>query len=92
LFIGPVTWLIYRGLKRWEIPALIAAGIGGSLTNTVLVLGMVGVLKLVPWAAIPPIILANGVPESIVSAVLVVAVISIWKQIGKKGEKAGSTF
>lgn len=92
LFIGPVAWLIYRGIKRWEIPALIAAGIGGSLTNTVLVLGMVGVLQLVPWGAIPPIILANGVPESIVSAVLVVAVVSIWKQIGKKGEKSGSDF
>jgi uncharacterized membrane protein len=92
LFIGPVAWLIYRGLTRWEIPALIAAGVGGSLTNTVLVLGMVGVLQLVPWAAIPPIIFANGVPESIVSAVLVVAVISIWKQIGKKGEKSGSDF
>jgi len=92
LFIGPVAWLIYRGIKRWEIPALIAAGIGGSLTNTVLVLGMIGVLQLVPWGAIPPIILANGVPESIVSAVLVVAVVSIWKQIGKKGEKSGSDF
>ncbi len=92
LFIGPVAWLIYRGIKRWEIPALIAAGIGGSLTNTVLVLGMVGVLQLVPWGAIPPIILANGIPESIVSAVLVVAVVSIWKQIGKKGEKSGSDF
>ena len=92
LFIGPVAWLIYRGIKRWEIPALIAAGIGGSLTNTVLVLGMVGVLQLVPWGAIPPIILANGVPESIVSALLVVAVVSIWKQIGKKGEKSGSDF
>ena len=92
LFIGPVAWLIYRGIKRWEIPALIAAGIGGSLTNTVLVLGMVGVLQLVPWGAIPPIILANGIPESIVSAVLVVAVVSIWKQIGKKGENSGSDF
>lgn len=92
LFIGPVAWLIYRGLKRWEIPALIAAGVGGSLTNTVLVLGMVGVLQLVPWTAIPPIILANGVPESIVSAVLVVAVVRIWKQIGEKGENSGSEF
>lgn len=92
LFIGPVAWMIYQGIKRWEIPALIAAGIGGSLTNTVLVLGMVGVLQLVPWGAIPPIILANGVPESIVSAVLVVAVVSIWKQIGKKGENSGSDF
>ncbi len=90
LFIGPVSWLIYRALKRWEITALIAAGIGGSLTNTFLVLGMIGVLDFLPWAAIPPIILGNGLPESAVSAVLVVAVVSIWKQVGKKGEKGGS--
>jgi len=25
VFIGPVAWLIYSGLKRWKIPALIAA-------------------------------------------------------------------
>ena len=40
-------------LKRWKIPALIAAGIGGSLTNTLLVLGMIGVLGFLPWAALP---------------------------------------
>jgi uncharacterized membrane protein len=90
LFIGPVAWLIYQGLKRWKIPALIAAGIGGSLTNTFLVLGMIGVSGFLPWVAIPPIILANGLPESIVSAVLVVAVVTIWQQIGKKGKKSGS--
>ena len=90
LFIGPVSWVIYRALKRWEIPALIAAGLGGSLTNTFLVLGMIGVMEFLPWAAIPPIILVNGLPESVASAVLVVAVVSIWKQVGKQGEKSGS--
>ena len=49
IFIGPVAWLIYRGLKRWKIPALLAAGIGGSLTNTLLVLSMIGVLGFLPW-------------------------------------------
>lgn len=90
LFIGPIAWLIYRSIKRWEITALVAAGIGGSITNTFLVLGMIGVLGYLPWVAIPPIILANGLPEAVVSAVIVVAVVSIWKQIGKQGEKSGS--
>jgi len=89
LFIGPVSWLIYQSLKRWEIPALIAAGAGGSLSNTVLVLGMIGILKFLPWVAIPPIILANGLPEAVVSSVIVLAVVSIWKQVGKQG-KSGS--
>ena len=90
LFIGPVSWLIYRVLKQWKIPALIVAGIGGSLTNTFLVLGMIGLLGFLPWAAIPAIILTNGLPESIVSAVLVGAVVSIWNQVGKTEEKSGS--
>ncbi len=90
LFIGPVSWLIYRALRQWRIPALISSGVGGSLTNTFLVLGMIGILGFLPWPAIPPIILANGLPESIVSAVLVVAIVSIWKQVGKQGKKSGS--
>lgn len=90
LFIGPVSWLIYRSLKKWEIPALIAAGVGGSLTNTFLVLGMIGLLGFLPWAAIAPIILANGLPEAVVSAVIVVAVVRIWKEVGKQGDKSGS--
>lgn len=90
LFIGPVAWLIYSGLKRWKIPAIIAAGLGGSLTNTILVLGMIGLLGYVPWAALPPIILANGLPEAAASAILVVAVVSIWQGIEKGGKKKGA--
>jgi uncharacterized membrane protein len=90
LFIGPMAWLIYRGMKRWKIPALIAAGIGGSLTNTALVLGMIGVLGFLPWKSLLPIVIANGLPEAAVSAVLVVAVVSIWQRIEQRGDKKGS--
>lgn len=90
LFIGPAAWLIYSGLKRWKVPALIAAGLGGSLTNTLLVLGMIGVLGYVPWAALPAIALANGLPEAAAAAILVVAVVSIWQGIEKGGRKKGS--
>jgi uncharacterized membrane protein len=81
LFIGPVAWLVYKSIKRWEVPALITAGIAGSLTNTFLVLTMIGLLQFLPWAAIPAIILANGLPEAVVSAVLVLAVVSLWKRV-----------
>lgn len=92
LFIGPVSWLIYRLLERWKIPALIAAGVGGSLTNTILVLGMIGVLGYVPWVAIPPVILGNGVPEAAASAILVVSVVAIWQQIERRGGREGSAL
>jgi len=90
LFIGPITWLVYQSLKRWRIPALFISGITGSLTNTVLVLGMIGILGFLPWIALPPILLANGLPEAAVSAFLVFAVVSVWQQIERKGRKQGS--
>jgi uncharacterized membrane protein len=90
LFIGPMAWLIYSGLKRWKVPALILAGLGGSLTNTILVLGMISLLGYLPWATLPAIILANGLPEAVASAILVVAVVSIWQGIERGGKKKGS--
>lgn len=86
VFIGPLAWLAWRGLKRWPAVGLIAAGLVGSLTNTVLVLGMIGVLGFLPWTVIPPIALTNGLPEAGVSAALVLAVVAAWKriQIGKR--------
>ena len=90
LFIGPVSWLIYHALKKWQIPALISAGVGGSLTNTILVLGMIVILGFLPWQALPPIIIGNGLPEAAASAILVVAVVSIWQQIERGSGKEGS--
>ena len=92
LFIGPLSWLIYRLLKKWQIPALITAGIVGSLTNTLLVLGMIAVLDPAFWVAIPPIILGNGLPEAAAAAILVVSVVSIWKRVDQGGEKQGSSL
>lgn len=92
LFIGPISWLIYRALKRWQIPALITAGIVGSLTNTVLVLGMIGLLGFVPWSVLPAILLANGLPEAAVSALLVTVVVTIWLQVDLSGGKKGASL
>ncbi len=90
MFIGPIAWLIYSSLKKWRIPALLAAGIGGSLTNTILVLSMIGVLGFLPWELLPAIAFANGLPEAVASAVLVVAVVSVWQQIEKDDDQGGS--
>ena len=81
LLIGPVAWLVWRSLKRWPIPALAIAGIAGSLTNTVLVLGLLGVYGAVPWPLIGLSALGNGLPEAVVSAVLTVVVVALWERI-----------
>ena len=87
LFIGPVAWLVWRALRRWPVIGLLAAGIAGSLTNTVLVLGMIGLLGLLPWVALGAIGVANGLPEIGISALIVLAVVAAWRQIdtGRKG-------
>ena len=88
LLIGPLAWLAYRALRRAsEIGAIVAAGIVGSLTNTVLVLGMIGVLGHLPWTALPPIAAINGLPEAAVAAIITLAVVAAWKGIrrGRQG-------
>jgi uncharacterized membrane protein len=90
LFIGPVAWLVWSALKRWAVPGLIIAGIAGSLTNTVLVLGMIGVLGYLPWLALLPIAIANGLPEAGVSAFLVLVVVAAWQQISIRRRQGAS--
>ncbi len=98
LFIGPVAWLVWRALKRWPVPGLIITGLAGSLTNTVLVLGMIGLAGIdlgVPaaqrWAVLGGIAVANGLPEAAVSAVLVLAVVAAWRQI-RVGRRQGANL
>ena len=89
LVIGPVAWLVYDALKRNKVVSLIAAGLAGSLANTVLVLGMIGLLGYAPWAVLPPVVALNGLPEAVVSAVITLAVVAAWQRI-EIGKRKGS--
>lgn len=89
LFIGPAAYFAWKLLKRWNVAALIGAGIVGSFTNTVLVLGMIGVLGYLPWVALGPIALVNGLPEAGVSALLTLVVVAAWRQI-RIGKRQGA--
>lgn len=89
LFIGPAAHLVWQALARWPAVGLPAAGVVGSLTNSALVLWVIGMLGYLPLAALPPILLLNGVPEALVSAVLVLAVVAAWKQL-RVGKKQGA--
>jgi len=91
LFIGPVAWLVWSALKRWPVIGLVAAGIAGSLTNTILVLGMFVVLGLYPLVVVLPVIPANGFPEAGVAAVIVLAVVAAWRQIAV-GKRQGANL
>lgn len=90
LCIGPVAWLVYRALRPVkEIAGITAAGIAGSLTNTVLVLGVLGLYGYLPWKLIGTIAVANGLPEAAAAAVLTAAVVASWK--GIENRRKGSS-
>lgn len=72
LFIGIAAYYTFRGLSRYnQHVAMVIAGIVGSLTNTVLVLGMIVLRGHLPLKGAVGVAIFNGIPEAIVAAVLV---------------------
>jgi uncharacterized membrane protein len=91
LFIGVVAALVYLALhKRNELLAVGAAAVAGTLTNTVLVVGMLVAFGYVPLLVIVPAVAVNAVAEVVVAVIIVVAVVAAWKGIAIGGRK-GST-
>jgi uncharacterized membrane protein len=75
LFIGVVAWAVFVGLRRWSIDlASAAAGVLGSFTNTVGVLGLAILFGLLPPAIIPAV-LPQAIAEAILAAVVTVVVV-----------------
>lgn len=86
LFVGPIAWLVWKGLQRWRVIGLIAAGLIGSLAHTLMVLTAINLFAGISWAILGPVIFTNGIAEAVASAVLVVAVVAAyWQfQVGKR--------
>jgi uncharacterized membrane protein len=84
-------------IRRWsgELAALSASALIGTLTNTVLVLGMIGLMgelgwvPPIPWKGLLVLGITNGIPETIAAVLITVAVVAAWKQIefGRKGAR-----
>lgn len=81
VLIGVTSYYTYAALKRSnEILALGAAGVVGSLTNTVLVIGL-GVLFGILGAEIIPLVIPQAIFEAVLAAILTIAVVAAWKSI-----------
>ncbi|MBW6472022.1 MAG: ECF transporter S component [Anaerolineaceae bacterium] len=89
LFIGPVAYYVWKLLERIPVFGLIVSGVAGSLTNTILVLGVIGLMGLLPWAVLGGIVISNGLLEAGVSAFIVLVVVAAWRRI-KVGKRQGS--
>ena len=72
LFIGVASYYTFRFFSRFNTHlALIMAGIVGSLTNTILVLGMIDVRNYLPHEMVVAVAYTNGIAEAIVAAIIV---------------------
>lgn len=76
LFIGIVSYLVYISTRKFNnVLACVLAGAFGSITNTVLVLGMVTWRGYLPSEVTIPLGVMHGLPELIVAAILTVVLV-----------------
>jgi uncharacterized membrane protein len=89
ILVGVVPHYIYKGLKKInnsDVLALSVAGVGGSLTNTLLVMNFIylffgqsyaqakNVAVSTIYSVILSVIAINGIPEAIVAGILTAAI------------------
>ncbi len=77
VLIGLTSWLAYRGLRNASVSSLVAAGVAGvvgTLTNTILVLGFLVLFGLIPLAVVPTI-LPQAAAEVVIAAALLPIVV-----------------
>lgn len=91
LFIGLVAWGVFASLARFNRDvAAVVAGLAGSLTNTVLVLGMLVLRHYIPPVAIIPVI-PQAIAEAIVAAILTVILARVFYVIQGRYVRAPET-
>ena len=72
LLIGVFSYYVYVAIKGKNTNlALIVAGVIGTATNTILVLGMAVLRGYLPLAAAASVAVLHGIPEMVVAAILV---------------------
>jgi uncharacterized membrane protein len=89
ILVGVAAWAAFRAFRGKLIPAAsVVAGIVGSLTNSVLVLGALVALGAIPLAVAGSVFVANGLVEAALAALLTLAVVAAWKGIETRSGKA----
>ncbi|MCL2084126.1 MAG: ECF transporter S component [Oscillospiraceae bacterium] len=106
MLVGVVPWLVYSGLRKIargsrtaNAASLAAAGVAGSLTNTLLVMHLIfflfrdayahirGVAIDAVYGVVIGVITANGIPEAIFAAVLTAAVCQVTQTVVSKRKR-----
>ena len=103
ILVGVVPSLVYRGLKKlfaskkgMDAAALLIAGVCGSMTNTILVMGLtyllfgqayaeaIGIAYEALVAAILSIVFINGLIEAAIAAVLTGILVKALRQVSRR--------
>jgi uncharacterized membrane protein len=89
LLVGLAAWAVFKAFrgKRAAVAAA-SAGIAGSLTNTVFVLGALVAFGAIPPAAAAAVFVSNSLIEAALAAVLTLGVVAAWKGIESRTGKA----
>ncbi len=91
IFIGLTAWAAFAALVRINLDlAAIVAGLVGSLTNTILVLGMIVIRGYLPLAGIIPVI-PQAIGEAIVAAIITLVVVRAFFIIQSRVVRARDT-
>jgi uncharacterized membrane protein len=75
LLIGVVAWAVFIGLRRFSVDlASVVAGVFGSLTNSVGVVGLAVLFGFLPLAVVPTLI-PQVIAEAVLAAIVTVVVV-----------------
>ena len=75
LLIGVVAWAVFTGLRRFSVDlASVVAGVFGSLTNSVGVVGLAVLFGFLPLAVVPTLI-PQVIAEAVLAAIVTVVVV-----------------
>lgn len=87
LFIGITAFLAYAAIRRFNIVlACVIAGVVGTATNTILVLGMATIRGYLPLEVSVSLGVLHGVPEAIVAAILTVILVKGIRRVRGQGQ------
>ncbi len=89
ILVGLAAWAVYSLFRgKFRLAGAAAAGLAGSVTNSVLVLGSLVLYKAIPAAVAGSIFVANSLVEAVLAAVLTAAVVAAWLGIESGSRKA----
>ena len=83
VLIGVVAYYAYRALRRWPPLAAAVAGLAGTLTNTVGVLGLLIWLGELPAALLMPVFGMNVPIEVALALLITVPAVAALRAVGK---------